>query len=213
MAEEPLGLRERKKRQTAHRIWRNALDLFLERGFDQVSVAEIAAAADVSKMTVFNYFGTKEDVLLAPMEEHVADAADAVRDREPGESAVAALRRQFLAKIAERDPSIGLNDDTGVVELHRLISDTPALARRVMLFQMRGVDLLTEVLAEETGDRLTAGIAAHQLVSAREAVIAENCRRLLAGDRADAMAADCAELAERAFDLVEKGLQGYPGNA
>ena len=211
MAEESLGLRERKKRQTAHRIWRTALDLFLERGFDKVSVAEIAAAADVSKMTVFNYFGTKEDVLLAPMEEHVADAADAVRHRGPGESAVTALRRQFLAKIDERDPSIGLSDDAAVVQLHRLISDTPALARRVMLFQMRGIGLLTDVLAEETGDRLTAGIAAHQLVSARDAVVIENHRRLLAGERADAMAADCAALAERAFDLVEKGLQSYPG--
>ncbi|WP_447038733.1 TetR/AcrR family transcriptional regulator [Streptomyces sp. DSM 118878] len=213
MAEESLGLRERKKRQTAHRIWRTALDLFLERGFDKVSVAEIADAADVSKMTVFNYFGTKEDMLLAPMEEHVADAADAVRDRGPGESAVTALRRQFLAKIAERDPSIGLSDDAAVVQLHRLISDTPALARRVMLFQMRGIGLLTDVLAEETGDRLTAGIAAHQLVAARDAVVIENHRRLLAGERADAMAADCAALAERAFDLVEKGLQGYPGRA
>ncbi|APY87492.1 TetR family transcriptional regulator [Streptomyces alfalfae] len=213
MAEESLGLRERKKRQTAHRIWRTALDLFVERGFDKVSVAEIAAAADVSKMTVFNYFGTKEDVLLAPLEAHVADAADAVRDREPGESAVAALRRQFLAKVDGRDPSIGLSDDVGVVQLLRLISDTPALARRVMLFQMRGIALLTDVLAEETGDRLTAGIAAHQLVSARDAVVVENHRRLLAGDRADAMAADCAALAERAFDLVEKGLQGYPASA
>lgn len=213
MAEESLGLRERKKRQTAHRIWRTALDLFVERGFDKVSVAEIAAAADVSKMTVFNYFGTKEDVLLAPLEAHVADAADAVRDRAPGESAVTALRRQFLAKVEERDPSIGLSDDVGVVRLLRLISDTPALARRVMLFQMRGIALLTDVLAEETGDRLTAGIAAHQLVSARDAVVVENHRRLLAGDRADAMAADCAALAERAFDLVEKGLQGYPGSA
>ncbi|MGV9881730.1 TetR/AcrR family transcriptional regulator [Streptomyces sp. NPDC003006] len=213
MVEETLGLRERKKRQTARRIWRAALDLFLERGYDKVSVAEIAAAAEVSKMTVFNYFGTKEDVLLGPMEEHVADAAEAVRAREPGESAVAALRRQFLAKVADRDPSIGLSDDPRLLQLRQLIDDTPALARRVLLFQMRGVELLAEVLAEETGDRLLAGVAAHQLVAARDAVILENHRRLVAGDKAEDMADDCAALAERAFDLVEKGLQGYPGNA
>ncbi|MEV5978970.1 TetR family transcriptional regulator [Streptomyces sp. NPDC052114] len=210
MAEERLGLRERKKRQTATRIWRTALDLFLERGFDRVSVAEIAAAAEVSKVTVFNYFGTKEDVLLGPIEEHVADAADAVRHRAPGESAVDALRRQFLAKVAERDPSIGLSDDPRLLQLRQLISDTPALARRTLIFQMRGVELLAEVLAEETGDRLLAGVAAHQLLAARDAVILENHRRLLAGATADDMADDCAALAERAFDLVEKGLQGYP---
>ncbi|MGW0536921.1 TetR/AcrR family transcriptional regulator [Streptomyces sp. NPDC003032] len=213
MVEETLGLRERKKRQTARRIWRAALDLFLERGYDKVSVAEIAAAAEVSKMTVFNYFGTKEDVLLGPMEEHVADAAEAVRAREPGESAVAALRRQFLAKVADRDPSIGLSDDPRLLQLRQLIDDTPALSRRVLLFQLRGVELLAEVLAEETGDRLLAGVAAHQLVAARDAVILENHRRLVAGDKADDMADDCAALAGRAFDLVEKGLQGYPGNA
>ncbi|MEU7581922.1 TetR/AcrR family transcriptional regulator [Streptomyces sp. NPDC041068] len=213
MAEEPLGLRERKKRQTASRIWRTALDLFLERGYDKVSVAEIAAAAEVSKMTVFNYFGTKEDVLLGPMEEHVGDAADAVRRRGPGESAVDAIRRQFLDKIAERDPSIGLSDDARLVQLRQLISDTPALARRAMLFQMRGVKLLADVLAEETGDRLMASIAAQQLVAARNAVILENHRRLVAGDKAEDMADDCAALAERAFDLVEKGLQGYPEKA
>lgn len=213
MAEEALGLRARKKRQTASRIWRSALDLCLERGFDKVSVAEIAAAADVSKMTVFNYFGTKEDVLLGPMEEHVADAADAVRGRGPGESAVDALRRQFLAGVAGRDPSIGLSDDPRLLQMRRLISDTPALARRTLIFQMRGVELLADVLAEETGDRLLAGVAAQQLVAARDAVILENHRRLLAGDRAEDMADDCAALAERAFDLVEKGLQGYPGSA
>ncbi len=208
-----MGLRERKKRQTATRIWRAALDLFLERGFDKVSVAEIAAAAEVSKMTVFNYFGTKEDVLLRPMEDHVGDAAEAVRHREPGESAVDAIRRQFLAKIAERDPSIGLSDDPRLLQLRQLIGDTPALARRAMFFQLRSIELLTEVLAEETGDRLMAGIAAHQLVAARDAVILENHRRLVAGDTAEDMADDCAALAARAFDLVEKGLQGYPANA
>ncbi|MEU5685090.1 TetR/AcrR family transcriptional regulator [Streptomyces venezuelae] len=210
---QPLGLRERKKRQTATRIWRSALDLFLERGYDKVSVAEIAAAADVSKMTVFNYFGTKEDVLLGPVEEHVSDAADAVRDRAPGESAVAALRRQFLDQIEARDPSIGLSGGPRQLQMRQLISDTPALARRMLIFRMRGVELLADVLAEETGDRLLAGVAAHQLVAARDAVILENHRRLLAGDDVDAMADDCAALAERAFDLVEKGLQEYPGNA
>ncbi|MFD0551785.1 TetR/AcrR family transcriptional regulator [Streptomyces rectiviolaceus] len=81
---EELGLRARKKKQTAARIWRVAVDLCSERGFDHVSVAEIAEAAEVSKMTVFNYFGTKEGVIVSPMEEHVGDPARAVRERQPG---------------------------------------------------------------------------------------------------------------------------------
>src|SRR3954452_12818478 len=111
MADEAMGLRERKKLQTAMRIYRTAVELFVERGFDAVSVAEIADAAEVSKMTVFNYFGTKEDLVFRPTEEHFGDAARAFREREPGESAVDAVRRQFLDMVEARDPSIGLNTE------------------------------------------------------------------------------------------------------
>lgn len=80
---EGMSLRERKKLQTRHRLLAAATALFAERGFDKVSVAEIAEAAEVSKMTVFNYFAGKEDLVLAPMEEHIGDVARAVRDRPP----------------------------------------------------------------------------------------------------------------------------------
>ncbi len=63
-----------------------------EKSFDAVSVQEIADAAEVSKMTVFNYLGTEEDLVFRPIEDHFSDAARAVRDRAPGESAVAAVR-------------------------------------------------------------------------------------------------------------------------
>ncbi|MEU5899953.1 MULTISPECIES: TetR/AcrR family transcriptional regulator [Streptomyces] len=210
---EELGLRARKKRQTAARIWQVAVDLCAERGFDHVSVAEIAEAADVSKMTVFNYFGTKEDVIVGPMEDHAEDPARAVRERRPGESAVAAARRQFLEQIPRRDPSIGLGGDPRTLKVRQLIKETPTLAHRVVIFHMRSVQLLADELAEETGDMLLARVAAAQLIGARNALIMQNHERTLAGDPDDEIAKGCAEAAERAFDLVEKGLQGYPGNA
>ncbi|MGH4035556.1 TetR/AcrR family transcriptional regulator [Actinomycetota bacterium Odt1-20B] len=208
MAEE-MGLRERKKKQTALRIRRSALQLFVERGYDKVSVAEIAEAAEVSKMTVFNYFGTKEDILVAPMEEHVGDPARAVRERRQGEPAVDAVRRQFMEQIAARDASVGLSDSALAVKLRQLISETPALSHRLLIFQLRGLQLLTEALAEDTGDPLLARVAAGQLLGARNAVIMENQRRTLAGDPLDQVAEDAATYAGRAFDLVEKGLKGY----
>ncbi|MFH8608401.1 TetR/AcrR family transcriptional regulator [Streptomyces sp. NPDC018029] len=210
---EELGLRARKKRQTAARIWQVAVDLCSERGFDHVSVAEIAEAADVSKMTVFNYFGTKEGVIVGPMEEHAGDPARAVRERRPGESAVAAARRQFLEQIPGHDPSIGLSGDPRTLKVRQLIKETPTLAHRMVIFHMRSVQLLTDALAEETGDVLLARVAAAQLIGARNALIMENHERTLAGDPIDEIAKDCAEAAERAFDLVEKGLQGYPESA
>lgn len=208
---EELGLRARKKKQTASRIWRVAVDLCSERGFDHVSVAEIAEAAEVSKMTVFNYFGTKEGVIVSPMEEHVGDPARAVRERQPGESAVAAMRSQFLERITVRDPSIGLSGDPRTLKVRQLISDTPTLAHRMVIFHMRSVQLLADALAEETGDMLLARVAAAQLIGARNALIVENHRRTLDGDPLEEIAKDCAEAAERVFGQVEKGLQGYPG--
>src|SRR3989440_5165790 len=104
-----------------------AIGLFTERGFDGVSVSEIAATADVSKMTVLNYFPTKEDLVVSPLEDHVDEPARVVRERAAGESAVAALRRQFLAALAGRDPATGLNDVPRVRAMQQLMMSTPAL--------------------------------------------------------------------------------------
>src|ERR1700742_3824371 len=69
------GLRERKKEQTRAVIARTAIRMFLERGFDHVSIAEIAAAAGVSKMTVTNYFPTKEDLVISAHGSLIPDLA------------------------------------------------------------------------------------------------------------------------------------------
>ncbi|MFJ7497234.1 TetR/AcrR family transcriptional regulator [Streptomyces sp. NPDC097727] len=206
---EGMSLRERKKLQTRHRLLAAATELFAERGFDKVSVAEIAEAAEVSKMTVFNYFAGKEDLVLAPMEEHIGDVARVVRDRGPGESALAAVRRQFLAAIEARDPSVGLSDAPVVLGLRRLIQETPALLIRAHAFSMRSFDLLAEVLVEEGEEPSIARIAAAQLIATRNALISANQIRLLAGEPADAVAPDAVALAERGFDLLHQGLGGF----
>ncbi|MEU1370720.1 helix-turn-helix domain-containing protein [Streptomyces sp. NPDC005803] len=206
---EAIGLRERKKIQTRRRLLAEATRLFSERGFDQVSVAEIADAADVSKMTVFNYFDSKEDLVLAPMEEHIGDVARVVRDRVSGESAVAGMRRQFLAAIERRDPSVGMSDSPVALGLLQLIQQTPALLTRAHAFFARTDELLVDALVGEGEDRAVARVVAAQLIGTRNALIAENHRRLLAGESADAIASDAVVLAGRAFDLLEKGLGDF----
>lgn len=204
-----MGLRERKKIQTRRRLLAEAARLFGERGFDQVSVAEIAEAADVSKMTVFNYFDSKEDLVLAPMAEHIGDVAQVVRDRARGESAVAGMRRQFLAAIERRDPAVGMSDSPVALGLLQLIQQTPALLTRTYAFFARTDELLIDVLVEEGEEPAVARIVAAQLIGTRNTLIAENHRRLLAGDSADAIASDAVLLAERAFGLLEKGLGDF----
>ncbi|MFJ9697510.1 TetR/AcrR family transcriptional regulator [Kitasatospora sp. NPDC101183] len=207
-----LPLRERKKLQTGIRIFRTAVALFTEHGFDHVSVAQIAAASDVSKMTVFNYFSTKEDLVMTPMEKHLDEPARAVRDRAPGTSAVAALRGQFLDAMRGFDPSAGLNDDAIVLDVVRLIHRTPALTARAThgFDRVASAALAAELLAQDPEhDELTARVATAQALAVRVALITGNHRRMLAGERAaDALPTALAD-AERAFALLERGLGDY----
>src|SRR6266536_5632612 len=95
-AAEELGLRERKKQRTRQLIADTAMRLFRERGFDGVTVAEIARAAEVAEATVFNYFPTKEDLVYGRMEAFEEELLRAVRERAPGESVLAAFGRFAL---------------------------------------------------------------------------------------------------------------------
>jgi AcrR family transcriptional regulator len=208
-----MGLRERKKLQTELRIYRTAVELFLEKSFDAVSVQEIADAAEVSKMTVFNYFGTKEDLVFRPIEDHFSDAARAVRSRTPGESAVAAVRRQFLEMIETRDPSIGLHVEPFGRRIRRLVMHTPVLMERVYLTSEKGARELADLLSDETGDPVLALIAAATLTAARNALVEDHHRRLDAGESVEEVTATAAERANHAFDLVERGLGDYARKA
>lgn len=210
-----MGLRERKKRETALRIWRTAIGLFVERGFDKVSVAEIAEAADVSKMTVFNYFGNKEDLVFKPMEEHTDDLARAVRERPSGESAVSAVHREFLGRLAARDASIGMNPDPMTLHVRELIQATPALLTRTHAWSARGTSLLADELVAEAGgepgstDEVVARCAAMQIAAARISLYDEIHRRRSEGEDVDDIYPAMVALAQEVFGLVENGLGEY----
>ncbi|CAM5490977.1 TetR/AcrR family transcriptional regulator [Streptomyces abikoensis] len=208
---EGLSLRERKKIQTRRTLWKTAAKLFLERGYDQVSVAEIALAAEVSKMTVFNYMSSKEDLVLGPMREHIGDAARSVRERRSGESAVAAFRRAFMDALHAHDASVGMSDNPYVLQLRRLIQETPALLVRAHEYVRQAQMLLAEELASaaEGPDAELAPVVAAQLMSVRYAVHEYSHRRLLAGESAEDVLPGAVALAERAFALVEHGIGDY----
>ncbi|GAA2879994.1 TetR family transcriptional regulator [Actinoplanes cyaneus] len=201
------GLRERKKQETRRLLWETAIDLFVERGFDNVAMAEIAAAANVSKTTVFNYFGSKEELVLSAGEDHVDEPARVVRTRAPGETPLAALRRHFLTALAERDPATGLSDHPTVLRVHRLINATPSLAPRLFVATARSQELLAAELATVTDVR-TARLAAAQIAATRMVLITENRDRMLAGDPADTVHPLAVLHAQEAFDLLENGLSG-----
>jgi AcrR family transcriptional regulator len=120
------GLRERKKEQTRAVIAHTAVGLFLERGYDHVSIADIAAAAGVAKMTVTNYFPAKEDLVISAGGSVVPDLAGVVRDRRPGEPVLAALLRFVLAELDARAEWTALHD--GVTQFTRMSMASTALS-------------------------------------------------------------------------------------
>src|ERR687883_1607096 len=92
------GLRERKKQRPRQLIADTARRLFAERGFDAVTVAEIAREAEVAPATVFNYFPTKEDLFYSRLEAFEDELLAAIRDREPGQSVLAAFAGFLLGQ-------------------------------------------------------------------------------------------------------------------
>ncbi|WP_371619025.1 TetR family transcriptional regulator [Streptomyces sp. NBC_00454] len=202
------GLRESKKLRTRRQLAATALELFLERGFDAVSVADVAAAAEVSKPTLFRYYPSKEDLLLDRFADHQDEAARIVRDRPAGQTPVAAVRAQFLAALAERDPITGLCDHPDVLAFQRLLYSTASLESRLAHYTGREVELLAAVLEAEAADPLTARLAAMHLVATRHELGRENWRRLDSGQSADEAHPAAAAEAERAFAMLADGLDG-----
>ncbi|UKY51775.1 TetR/AcrR family transcriptional regulator [Streptomyces inhibens] len=208
---EVLGLRERKKLQTRRVISDAAIELFLSRGFDAVSVADVAAAAEVSNMTVFNYFPTKEDLVLHRVEDHFDEAAATVRARQPDETPLAALRRHFLAGLDARDATTGLNDQAEYISFQRMVLGSPRLWLRMVEQASRMEDSLSAAFAEIAGagdDDITPRIAASQVIAVQQALVVHNLRNVLAGATADALHDRAVADANRAFDLLEHGLSG-----
>ncbi|WP_031025926.1 TetR/AcrR family transcriptional regulator [Streptomyces albus] len=160
------GRRERKKRETRQRISDIATGLFLARGFDAVTIAEIAEAADVSVNTVYNYFPAKEDLFFDREEEMADRTAALVRDRAPGQSAADAVLGQLRQDIAERNLYAGIREGFG--DFMRVVRESPALVARLMVLHHRIADRLRETLAAETGaapDDPMPELVAYELVN------------------------------------------------
>jgi len=203
------GARERRKRVTRQAISEAAVRLFLERGYDAVSVADIAAEAGVSKMTVFNYFDSKEDLLLRQLEQQVTAPADLVRQRPSGMSPLGALEQAFLTAVAEHDPSSGLCPDARFIAFRSLIVNSSALSTGLIAQSIRSEKALAGALAEVAGvDEFLATVAAGQLMSLQRTLSTANFNRIMAGGELATMTAAAIEDAELGFGLVRSGLAG-----
>jgi AcrR family transcriptional regulator len=141
-ADRPEGLRERKRRQTRQRIAEAALRLFLEKGFDETTLDEIAIAADISRRTVFHYFDSKDAILLAwqsgTEEIFRASLANASSDRAP----IDVVRDALLTMVSRYETR-------EAIAIDRLLRSTEALRARKQANYKRQEEALFAALAQK----------------------------------------------------------------
>ena len=200
------GLRERKKERTRQAIAEAAQRLFQERGFDAVSVAEVAREADVSQGTVFNYFPTKEDLFYGQMETFEAALLEAVRKRPPGESVLEAFRGFVL----ERSKGLAERADV-IAAAARVIDASPALQAREREVVAESTASLAALIAEETGPPggVEPAVVANALMGAQRALVEHVRASVLAGRTGAKLVRDTRAQGRRAFDRLERGLAEY----
>jgi AcrR family transcriptional regulator len=189
----PVGLRERKKQKTRESIQRTALRLFEKQGYEETTIEQIAAAVEISPSTFFNYFPTKEDVVLF-------DAYDPVAIRmfleRPKDEPLNVSLRKVLESLAAAFES----DERMVLARGRFFLEVPELRARMWDEIERTQVLIVEMLAERTGRRpddyelrVTARIVIAALLEASKEWMLSKGRTGL------------VELTNRALDVVESG--------
>lgn len=184
----PTGRRERKKAATRQALADTALRLFLERGYDQVGLREIADAVDVSTTTLLKHFPVKEALVFDEDADQEARLLAAVRNRPEGQGVLTALREHALRH------RVNVGDaDENFAAFVELVESTPALREHGQRMWLRHEAALAQAIADEVGapadDPDCAALAHFALEAPRTA-----------RGRADAH-----EAVTRAFDLLERG--------
>jgi AcrR family transcriptional regulator len=204
----PTGLRERKKQQTRQRIIDAALELFTERGFDRVPVAEVARLAEVSEATVFNYFPTKEDLVYNGIEAYEETLLDTVSRRPEGTGVEEAFRDYVLrprGSLAAGDPAM----IERVARAARIIAGSAALQTREQQIVDHTTRRLAEIIAAErragAGD-MRPWVVANALMGVNRAITRAIHQHAQEGRSGRSIARSVLAQGSRAFALLERGL-------
>jgi AcrR family transcriptional regulator len=207
-----LGLRERKKQRTRQLLSETARRLFSERGFEQVSIAEIAREAEVSEQTVFNYFPSKEDLVYSGLETFEGQLLAAIRERAPDQTLIAA----FGEFVLEPRGILAAEDDADARELiavTRMIAASPALLARERQIFAGYTDALAQQIAADAGSKagdLRPYVVASALIAVHRALISYVRERLEAGETdRGRLARQVRRRGEEALALLSDGLGEY----
>jgi AcrR family transcriptional regulator len=205
------GRRTRKKQQTRELIADSALQLFLERGFDAVTVSEIAQAADVDTKTIYNHFPSKPDLVYHRLEAFETGLLDAVRQRAPGESILAAFARFAVSSrgsglLADEQASDRLRAVTKMI-----VASETLLGHEEQVFA-RFTASLARLIGEETGARdgdIEPNVVAHALIGFHRSLVDYARKATLAGTPNATIARALRTQAKRALERLDHGLGDY----
>jgi AcrR family transcriptional regulator len=209
------GLRERKKERTRGLIADTARRLFAERGFEQVTVAEIAREAEVAPATVFNYFPTKEDLFYSRLEAFEERLLAAIDGRAPGRSVLAAFADFLLGQrgVLAMDAPGGDKEATAQIRtITRVITESPALLARERQVFDRYARALAASIAQDTGadpGDVVCRVVANTLLGLHRALIDHVRDQALAGVPAARIREDVRSEADRAIAQLERGLREF----
>ncbi|MEV5125221.1 TetR/AcrR family transcriptional regulator [Streptomyces decoyicus] len=204
------GLRERKKRQTRQYISDVATGLFMARGFDAVTVAEVAEAADVSVNTVYNYFPAKEDLFFDRSAGVMDRLSRFVRGRPAGESAAAAVLRELREEVEAVSPRVGLME--GYDQFMRVVDGAPTLKARLWYMQQEIHLNLEETLREETGAAAgdpMPGLMAGQIGWVHQSLMGWIAKEMLAGRKPAEASRDALVLLDEMEELLGEKVLNY----
>ena len=203
----PASLRQRKKQQTRQRIADAAQALFARQGFDQVTVADVAQLADVSEQTVYNYFATKEALVLDEDEAYAAHFVSMVADRPAGMSAIEAVRREalrFLQAMIDRPASPHRRGG-----MPFLIVNSIPVRRAWLAACERHSKAVAEALVADSRDRLSPGAAliiATGLMSVFRLIVDEVGASVTEGDNLTSRMNQLRPQIEEGIDWLARGL-------
>jgi AcrR family transcriptional regulator len=203
------GVRERRRQETRAKIVDAAAELFAERGFDTVSVMEIARRAGVVEKTVFNHFPVKEGLVFDADPPMRAALLDAVRRRPAGESVSAAAGSFVVAAVS----LLGSPEAAaGVAQMARVIRGSRTLQVREREILGDLTNALAGLIAEETGARpehIEPWLAAHAVLGLYASLLELARDQVLAGVRGPELSAELRRQGRRGLSLLQFGLAGY----
>jgi AcrR family transcriptional regulator len=212
-----VGLREEKKRRTRQQIAETAWTLFADRGFDRVTVADVARAAAVSEATVFNYFGSKEDLFFFRLEEHGHRLTDAIANRADDVAVLDAFRRFLIDDAGGLIAQVDAGDRRALDRLrtvNRVIAGSPTLIARESRALSQTADALAAELLRESGSddpeaRVEAAVVAHALIGVQRVLVGHVREVVLAQTRPRRLTQDVRTAGGAACALLDRGFAAY----